>query len=171
VEFALLLPLLMFLVLMIGDFGRLYASAVAVESAAREAADYGAFLGSTAWSNANDPWDSLKAEMRRRACTAASTVADYAEPVGTVNHATCTNPDLTDPDWFGVVKDVGNGVTDCSDPEIGNGTKPPCIIHVKLKYTFHMFLAGVSLPGDLSLPGTFYVERHSRFAISDLPSS
>ncbi|MEA2548884.1 MAG: TadE-like protein, partial [Chloroflexota bacterium] len=43
VEFAIVLPVMLLILLGIADFGRLFASAVAVEAAGREAADYGAF--------------------------------------------------------------------------------------------------------------------------------
>ena len=42
-EFALIVPILLLLLIAISDFGRFYASAVAVEAAGREAADFGAF--------------------------------------------------------------------------------------------------------------------------------
>ena len=69
-EFALVVPLMFLLAVAVGDFGRLFNAAVATESAAREAADYGGFLGSSAWSSAQSPWTSNETEMRLRACTA-----------------------------------------------------------------------------------------------------
>ena len=55
-EFALIVPIMFLLAVGIGDFGRAFTSAIAVESAAREAADYGAFLGSAAWAESLAPW-------------------------------------------------------------------------------------------------------------------
>jgi len=52
VEFALVVPVLLLILLAIADFGRMYTSAVAVESAGREAADFGAF-DATYWNTTN----------------------------------------------------------------------------------------------------------------------
>ena len=78
------------MVIAIADFGRLYTSAVAVESATREAADFGAFNRSY-WLPSNV--DVTIAEMERRACVAAagSHLQDYAT-IDPVNNTTCTNP-------------------------------------------------------------------------------
>src|SRR5689334_12700166 len=49
VEFAIVAPVMILMVVAIADLGRVYTSAVAVEAAAREAADYGSFQASN-WS-------------------------------------------------------------------------------------------------------------------------
>jgi hypothetical protein len=149
VEFALIAPLLLFFVVAIADLGRLYVSAVAVEAAAREAADYGAFKAEY-WTPVNEP--TTVAEMERRACSAAagSHLEGYAEPAGTVDHATCTNPTFT----YTLEPDDPS----CSDPL----TEPPCVVHVRLDYDFKMI--GAFPP----LPDTVHIGRNSRFAVSDL---
>lgn len=160
VEFAVVVPLMLFLVVAIGDFGRLYAAAIAVESAVREAADYGAFLGSPAWDESNPSQIAANvAEMERRACTAASTVPGYEEPPGTIDHATCTNPSFS---WS---KERVPGSGNCRDQvPVGGSIPDPCIIHANLRYTFQTIL---QLP---IVPTTLTFERESRFPISDLAS-
>ena len=53
VEFAMLVPLMLLLAVALGDFGRLFTAGMGVESAAREAADYGAMQGKTKWDMSN----------------------------------------------------------------------------------------------------------------------
>jgi Flp pilus assembly protein TadG len=148
-EFALIVPFLLLIVIAIADLGRLYVSAVAVEAAAREAADYGSFKAEY-WTDVNRP--TTLDQMRRRACTAASGshLEGYAEPAGTVDHADCSNPTFSatlEPDS-----------PSCSDPT----TEPPCVVHVHLEYDFTMI--GAFPP----LPETIHFGRDSRFAVSDL---
>ena len=73
VEFALVVPLLLLVLIAIADFGRFYTSAVAVESAAREDADFGAFDASN-WTPANA--STTTGLMQQRACVAARVVSD-----------------------------------------------------------------------------------------------
>lgn len=149
VEFTVILPLFLLLVIAIADFGRVYTSMVAVESAAREAADYGSFRASN-WTPANR--STVVDEMRKRACTAAagSHLEGYSEPVGTIGNATCTNP-------------VFSYSLDPDDPSCSDiATEPPCVVHVRMDYDFSMILA---FP---PLPGTIHITRESRFQMQDL---
>jgi hypothetical protein len=136
----------------IADFGRIYVSTIAVEAAAREAADFGSFHA-TSWSTS--PVDNrtiVVQQMERRACTAAagSHLDGYSEPAGTVDHATCTNPS------FSYTLEPDN--PSCSDP----ATDPPCIVHVRMDYDFRVFL------GIGPLPLTVHITRDSRFRMQDL---
>ena len=161
VEFALVVPILLMLVVAIADFSRLYSAMVAIESATREAADYGAFQ-TNRWDPANVA--TTVAEMQRRSCVAAagSHLQDYATSDST--NATCTNPSFTC--WLELGGsqapcDTSNGsvgTTSCSS----SLTEPPCTVHVRLDYTFNTLL---QLP---PLPATVAVTRDSRFRISDL---
>jgi hypothetical protein len=88
-EFALVFPVLVLLLAGIADLSRWYSSAIGVEAAAREAADFGSFDESQ-WASPNV---ALTVEgMEERACIAASTLPDYqGDAVGTPA-MTCTNP-------------------------------------------------------------------------------
>lgn len=162
-----MVPVMMLLLIAIADFGRIYASAVAVESAGREAADFGAF-DATNWQTTQIPTPNYKTtvdEMERRACTAAagSHLEGY-ETTDPVNNATCTNPTFSCTlERNGASTDcmnptgLGAGV-DCSDPD----TDPPCTVHVQMQYTFRTLL---SIP---PMPATVQLVRDSRFWISNL---
>ena len=161
-EFAIILPVLLLLLIGIADLGRLYTSTIAVESAAREAADYGAF-DATYWTDANITTTTLPA-METRACTAAmgSHLQDYESPVS--DGSTCTNPSMSCMlERNGASTDCAtshgftNGI-DCSDPL----TDPPCTVHVQMTYVFHLILA---IP---PFPSTIAITRDSYFRISDL---
>jgi len=166
-EFALIAPVLLLIVVAIADFGRLYNSMVAIESAAREAADYGTFKSSYWDAGLGNPPVTF-AEIERRACTAAwgSHLENYSEPVGTTNHETCDNPVITC-----VVEPNGPPAQDC-DVYDGAGdchvstTDPPCIVHVTATYTFRPFF-NFNILGWSPLQVTF--ARQSLFRISDLP--
>lgn len=160
VEFSLVVPLMLLMVVAIADFGRLYVSAVAVESAAREAADFGAFE-SSGWAPSNVAFTTD--EMLKRACVAAagSHLEGY---VGASDGTSCTNPAFSCTlEWGGSSVDCAAsggtvGTTDCSV----QATEPPCIVHVKLDYQFKMIL---SFP---PLPETIQIGRESRFRMQDL---
>lgn len=162
-EFALVVPILLLLVLAIADFGRIYTSLVAVEAAAREAADYGAFQSSFWNATAGNP-PTTAAEMERRACTAAkgSHLEGYQ---GASDGSVCTNPgfacQLIPPAGSGEASqscDAYSG-TYCST----STSDPPCTVAVTLTYQFNAFL---NVP---PLPSTVTFTRESQFRISDLP--
>lgn len=152
---------MLLILLGIGDFGRLYASMVAVEAAGREAADFGAFDASY-WTGTNVA--TTVAEMERRACTAAA--GSHLEGYSTTDpsNATCTNPVFSCAlERNGASTACGgsggftNGVN-CSDP----ATEPPCTVHVQMTYEFDTLLS----VGPMT--GRFQVVRDSRFRISNL---
>ncbi|HEV8403841.1 MAG TPA: hypothetical protein VGQ31_12505, partial [Candidatus Limnocylindrales bacterium] len=137
---------MMLLLIAIADFGRIYASAVAVESAGREAADFGAFDAGN-WTPAN--FAATVSNMELRACTAAagSHLEGY-ETTDPANNATCTNPTFSCTlERNGASSDcmnptgLGAGV-DCSDPD----TDPPCTVHVEMQYTFRTLLSIPPMP-------------------------
>jgi Flp pilus assembly protein TadG len=164
VEFALVVPVMMLLLVAIADFGRLYTSAVAVEAAGREAADFGAF-DTSYWDDSLGNVATTVNEMRHRACTAAahSHLEGY-ETTDPVNDTTCTNPSFTctlelGSDSVDCASSGGFvGPTNCSLP----ATDPPCTVHVRMDYEFRTIL---SIP---PLPASIQVARDSRFRISNL---
>jgi hypothetical protein len=158
VELALVLPLLLFLFLAIFDFARVFASAVSVESAAREAADYGT-LYRWHWSVANAPV--TEAEMEHRACTAASNLPDYSEPSGTVDHATCDNPTFLMEMLY-----PGGTPVDCSAiPREAD----PCRVRVTMEFDFRPIVPiGLQFfDTRLGIPEEVTLTRQSTFAVSD----
>lgn len=160
-ELAVMLPVILLILLALADLGRLYTSAVAIESAAREAADFGAFEDEN-WSPVNI--STTLAEMELRACTAAagSHLQDYetTDP----GDRTCTNPTFTctlERNGASTACASSGGFTngvDCSSP----ATDPPCTVHVQMAYEFRLILA---IP---PLPSTIDVVRDSYFRISNL---
>jgi hypothetical protein len=152
-EFAMIVPLMFILAIAVGDFGRLFNAALATESAAREAADYGAFLGSNAWQSGDSPWTANDIEMRLRACSALSGQGDFENTAGT-----CTgNPTVS---WR---LEGPNGVSPPSvDCATLVGLVAPCRVHVTVAFTFHPIIQVPPIPGSLTLT------RESWFTISDL---
>lgn len=156
VEFALLVPVALLLLLAIADFARLYTTAITVESAVREAADYGAFSNSN-WLSANSAltW----AGMQQRACTSASTLPDYqsTDPL----NKTCTNPTIT------YTLDNPSGI-DCS-ATVPSGALP-CVVHVHGHYDFKLIVSGLSIPGLFTFPSTVSIDREASYVVNDFPS-
>lgn len=151
VEFAIVAPIMILMLAAIADLGRVYTSAVAIEAAAREAADYGSFHA-TYWETTPDNRSVTVAAMEKRACTSAfgSHLDGYEEPPGTVAHATCTNPSFS----YALEPD---------DPSCSNAaTEPPCVVHVTVTYQFRLFIGMPPMPSSITLV------RDSRFAMQDL---
>ncbi len=150
-----IVPIMFLLAIAVGDFGRLFTSAVAVESAAREAADYGAFLGKDRWDTADTATIALnEAEMLRRACTAAAELPGYVGSPGPDDTGDCTTPVVTIHPPL-----MPPGVTNCKDPA---PLEKPCWIQVTVTYDFQPLIPVPPIPGTITLT------RDSWFAISDL---
>jgi hypothetical protein len=154
VEFALVLPIALILMVAVADLGRIFTTVVTIESAAREAADFGAY-GSGNWADAN-PAITLAA-MEERACVASRHLTDYEGDA-----TTCTNPQIT----VTLTEDDGSPATGCDDPDRPAG---PCRIRVDLDYTFRLLTPiGIDINGvHLGLPESLDFTRTSIFANSD----
>jgi TadE-like protein len=167
VEFALVVPVLLLIVIAVADFGRLYNAAVAVESAAREAADYGAFQADNWSSTSPSNITATLQEMERRACTAAqgSHLEGYA---GAADGTTCSNPSFScSLEWGGMSTSCASsggivGTNDCSAIGTQPKTTEACTVHVHLDYDFRLIL------GLLPFPDNVAFGRDSRFRITDL---
>jgi Flp pilus assembly protein TadG len=154
VEFALVVPLMVLFFVAVADMARLYTTMATIESAAREAADYGSF-DSNYWTNESQ----VREQMTHRACLAASNLPDY---VGTTDSmaATCTNPTVT-------LELLPNDSVSCAD----NLREPPCRVRATLAYDFHLILPiHLDLGGGQSFgfPNQLSFERTSTFAMTDL---
>jgi hypothetical protein len=146
--------LVLILFLAIADFARLYATMIAVESAAREAADYGT-LYPWQWESAAVPV--TEAEMERRACVASKNLPDYAGP-----DSGCANPTFS----YDLVAPAGVAETDCWQVP---RTSTPCRVEVTLDYTFDLIvpLSIQFYNVELGIPTALSFERTSVFAVSD----
>jgi Flp pilus assembly protein TadG len=154
VEFALVVPLMLIFFVAVADLARLYTTMTTIESAAREAADYGSF-DSSYWTD--EP--GVRQQMTHRACLAASNLPDY---VGTTDAtaATCTNPSIT-------IDLIQPGAGSCAD----SVREPPCRVRATLAYDFHLILPlHIEFGGGRSFgfPDQLSFERTSTFAMTDL---
>jgi hypothetical protein len=167
VEFALLLPIMLILLLGVVDLARIYTTMLSVESAAREAADFGTTMGAGRW-QVGAPLNDTVAEMQRRSCVASSDLPDYADADS--DPATgCANPSFE----YCVTTSIGgpctfpvDAVAACEDPT----RTPPCWVTVTLSYDFHLIAPmGIDFFGvRLGLPSTLSFERDSTFAMTDI---
>jgi Flp pilus assembly protein TadG len=154
VEFALVVPLMLLFFVAIADLARLYTTMTTIESAAREAADYGSF-DSSYWTD--EP--GVRQQMTHRACLAASNLPDYAGTTDSMA-ATCTNPSVT-------IDLIQTGADPCAD----SVREPPCRVRATLAYDFRLILPlHIDLGGGQSFgfPNQLSFERTSTFAMTDL---
>ncbi len=166
VEFALILPVMLIILLGIADLARVYTTMLSVESAAREAADYGTTLGAGKWLP-GPPMDATVVEMQRRACVAASNLPDYSDPDGDPSTG-CTNPSFA----YCVTPFVGgpcgpvNAADHCEDPLRAT----PCDVTVTLTHAFRLIAPlNIEFMGvQYGLPSTLSFSRDSTFAITDI---
>ena len=172
VELALILPVLLLLALAVGDFGRVYATGIAVESAAREAADFTAFddlVDSHFYEptpGVVDAKDSARKEAFRRACAAVSSLPGYDDVA-----ATCADPTAMCASTAGGFCELAVEDTRANQPWASTcGTDPQTdvtcgwTVHVTVNLDFHTAI-------DLApLPTVVHFARESRYAISALPA-
>lgn len=177
VEFALVAPLLLIFLMGILDFSRIFTTMMSVESAAREAADFGTTLGAERWSLTNEP--TTVTEMKRRACVAASDLPDFEWADTDTDGVIDSGEDCTNPAFVHCLRKTPGGPCltptdtgyDCDDPANNDPVNdPPCILTVTLTHEFHLFVPfrldffGV----QLGLPVSLSFDRDSTYAMTDI---
>jgi Flp pilus assembly protein TadG len=171
VEFALLAPVLLFVLLAIADFARLYTTMITVESAAREGADFGAVYRwnweGTATDASSNHYKTVNGTttdpgILGRACNATSHLPEYAGPDTYSPGTACTNPTVT----YDLIPPAGVAESDC--PAIARDSTP-CQVAVELQYRFDLISPmRLSFGGTtLGLPESVTFSRRSVFAVSD----
>jgi hypothetical protein len=161
VELAITVPLLVFILLGIVDFARVYTAALTVEAAAREAADFGTQYP---WYWQGDPSDPASNAgktvqgMRDRACVAARHLTGYEGP-----DDACVNPTFSfslDPTPAGVIAEQCWAVP---------RDATPCTVAVTVSFRFDAIvpLNIRYFDRQLGFPSSITLERTAVFAISD----
>jgi hypothetical protein len=166
VEFAVVFPLMVILLLAILDLARVYTTILSVESGAREAADYGTTLGAGRWA-AGAPMDATVAAMNERACLASRNLPDYTDADADPSTG-CENPGFA----YCVTSSVG-GACGAVDPAAGcdDPLRPvPCTVTVTLTHEFRLYAPfSVEILGSrFGVPATITIERDSTFAMTDI---
>lgn len=189
VEFTLVLPILMLLLLTIGDFGRLFASAITIESSASAAAETAADTYLHEVLAVTPPGPISAAAYARVHRTAWQSVCDEASGLPNASPGAgggeCTGlvtvvcvHDGGDPVCGDVYNAAGGVPVGCPSLQPGlrpannqmGGTETSRYVEVRVCYRFSTFMqmAIPSVGGTLvSLGGDFYVERTRTFTVAD----
>jgi hypothetical protein len=189
VEFTMVFPIMLLLLLTVADFGRVFASSIALESAARAAAETAAgdylvelrLMPLSAPPLTPDGYDRVHRAAWQSICDEASNQPNATRGSGGgqcdgLPTVVCVH-DGADPNCGVVYNAGGSGTTGC--PLVAAGasntqTDPSPIgtkyVEVRVCYRFSAFF-GVNIPflgGNLSpLAGNFYLERSRTFTVAD----
>lgn len=178
VEFTLILPLMLILLLLVGDFGRMFAAGITIESAARTASE----VAAAEYLRAGTPID--YSELHRHAwssvCDEASTLPN-AEPGGGgecegLPTVVCVHDGIDS--GCGNVYNDALGTAGCpavaagsSSAIAGGGEAIPSkyvevIVCYRFSTIFQMTLPSIGGPLS-SLGGDFFIERSRVFTVAD----
>lgn len=176
VEFTLILPIMLIILLVVGDFGRLFAAGITIESAARNAAEVAAAEYNRALVNPPVDYTAIHRDAWSSICGEASKLPN-ATPGGT---GEC--------DGLPTVVCVHDGADSlCGDRyNAGSGTPAACsqvaagtsnalsgeskFVEVIVCYRFNTIFSMTipSIGGPLqALGGDFFIERSRVFAVAD----
>jgi len=189
VEFTLVIPILLVLLLTIGDFGRFFAAGISVESIARTAAEYAAreYLREEAAAGGT-PLDA--AGYDRVHAYAWEAVCEEAARLPGIQHfgpgtecqgiptVVCVH-DLGDPNCANSYNDAAGIPPECTSlspgarptSAIGGGSETSRFVEVRVCYPFRTLIPidGISSVGGPLAPltGTFHIERGRSFTVVD----
>ena len=179
-EFALIAPLMIFILFAILDLSRIYTTMMSVESAAREAADYGTSYGAAKWAGgpSTDAWVD---DMQRRACVAASDLPDFEWTDTDSDGVIDAGEDCTNPTFALCLRKVPAGPCldststgyDCDEVPPENNdpiNDPPCMVTVTMSHVFHLFVPfQIEFFGvKLGLPVSIAFDRDSTYVMTDI---
>jgi Flp pilus assembly protein TadG len=177
VEFTLILPIMLIILLVVGDFGRMFAAGITVESAARNAAEVAAAEYNRALTLPSIDYTAVHRAAWSSVCDEASKLPN-ATPGGTgecdgLATRVCVH-DNTDPQC-GNLYNAGSGVpVSCTSVLAGtsngmNGSESK-FVEVLVCYRFNTIFS-MTLPtvgGPLAaLGGDFFIERSRVFSVAD----
>jgi hypothetical protein len=193
VEFTLILPILMLLLLTVGDFGRLFAAAITIESSAGAAAEIGAADYLREFERPNPLTTDSYTRVHRAAwesvCDEASTLPNAVPGTGggecsglptvvCIHDGGDGSSGTGDPGCANVYNTGGSIPAECPGLQPGSrptntqtgGAETSKYVEVRVCYRFNTFLklAIPSVGGTLAtLGGDFYVERIRTFTVAD----
>ncbi len=185
VEFALVLPMLLVILLGIADFGRIFADGITLEAAARNGAEAAAQeylqLKRNLQPGAGLDYARLHQVALKSVCAEAKTLSNYASGGGTCTMPfteVCVwtnnpNPPGLDP---GCLADAPSPPAECTQlAGFGNGLMSAGAgglpyVEVRLCYQFRTIfsLSGITLPFNFSAPlGDAWLQRDRSFVVAD----
>jgi TadE-like protein len=189
VEFTLVFPIMLLLLLTVGDFGRVFASGITLESAARAAAETAAgdYLVELRLMPLSTPpltpagydrvhraaWQSICDEASNQPNATPGSGGGQCDGLATV---VCVH-DGADPNCGNIYNAAGSGTTGCpvltgvvSNTQTDPSPISTTYVEVRVCYRFTAFF-GMNIPflgGSLSpLAGNFYLERVRTFTVAD----
>jgi hypothetical protein len=188
VEFTLVLPIMFLLLLTVADFGRLFASGITIESAARTAAETAAgdylielqLVPGQVPPLTSDGYNRVHRAAWASICDEASSLPNATPGSGGsqcsgVPTVVCVH-DGADPNCGNVYNAGGSGTTGCTQVAAGTsnaqtgGAETSKYVEVRVCYRFSAFF-GMTIPfigGGLSpLSGNFFLERVRTFTVAD----